>query len=304
VTEHLERCALLSETAAWVGQDNTDLVGPDSRSPDGYQDVHIRLCGLNPDQAVTQVYVQRYSGGAWIASGSASDNAALVRGAGPGGTWSTTADLYLEPYFNDPAGFLYEVIRIQYADGTTAVINDLRSTTPVDADLRTEGQELTVTYLGQDGPDLAGSGATVGADGIKDIHLHLSHLLDYTRATDGSTVTLNPTTDTIVVSMPTTDGGTIDWYSGPPPSDLPAGANLAEVVPVQGDPTSADVYLNPVAGIAAGGTVTVQVAYPEIGKSDVSPKPSDPSAPAGATVSVAPDPTLPADPPRPHSGSR
>src|SRR4051794_19878805 len=157
--EILEGRILLSEAAAWVGQKNEDLVGRDGSSPDGYQDIRIQLSGLDPQLAIQSVWVQRYSGGAWSASGRPSDNAVVVRTRDEAaGTWSSDADLDLEPYFDDPSNVWYELIRISYADGSTAVVTGLLSTTPVDPDLRVRGQELGVTWLGQDGPDLAGSG--------------------------------------------------------------------------------------------------------------------------------------------------
>lgn len=296
--EHLEGRFLLSESASWVGQNNADLVGRDGTSPDGYQDIQVHLSGLDTQRAIQSIYVQRYSGGAWLASGRPSDNAVVGRSFDEAtGTWSADAELDLEPYFDDPSNFLYELVRITYADSSTAVITDLRSTTPVDPSLRVRGRELDVAWLGQDGLDLAGSGLAVGPDGIKDIHLRLSNLLDYRRAADGSTVILNPNTDSVVITMPTAEGTTATWLAGPRPASLTGAYNRAELIPDPSDPSRADLYLDPVVGLVAGGEVSVSVTYARIGKGDVSPNAADPYAPPPALIATAPDVDLAADPP-------
>ncbi|SIO60468.1 hypothetical protein SAMN05444166_6403 [Singulisphaera sp. GP187] len=291
--ESLEDRVLLAEMAAWVGQNNTDYVGRDGLSPDGYQDIDIHLFGLDPSRAIDRVEVQRQYGGLWTATSSLSSQALLVRSQTQAtGAWSTEADVYLEPYFNDPANTRYEAIRIKYADGTLATINNLLSTSSVNVQLRVQGKDLGVIWAGQDGPDLTGPGPSAGSDGIKDIHLKLTNLLDYRRATDGGLSTFNVDTDTVIVSMPTADGSTVNWLAGPRPTGMSSSYNRAEIFLDPSDPSRADVYLNPVAGLGAGSTVTVTVGYNRIGKMDASPNLVGSASQLVATIATTPDPTL------------
>ncbi len=204
----------------------------------------------------------------------------------------------MEPWFNESANTRYEYIRIQYADGSTSSINNLLSTSSVNVQLRVQGDELGVTWAGQDGPDLTGPGPAPGPDGIKDIHLKLSNLLDYRRTTDGWRNTFNVDNDYVIVTMPTVDGATVSWLAGPRPGNLSSTYNRAEIFLDPNDPSRADVYLNPVAGLAVGGTVTVSVGYSRIGKSDASPNFN--GSPNQLVAVVAPNlnPTLAADAPQ------
>ncbi|MFO0954587.1 MAG: hypothetical protein U0835_26175 [Isosphaeraceae bacterium] len=296
--ERLESRKLLSLVAFWVGQGGADLVGRDGTSPDGYQDIQIHLDGLDPARAVSRVDVMRYGGGVWSWSGRNSDNAALDRPRDPNsGLWSGSADVDFEAYFDDPAGARYELIRVTYADGSTADAPEVRASTPVDASLRVAGQELRVAWFGQAGPDLTTAGVAVGPDGFKDVQLLLTNLLHYRRGSDGSVVGFNPDNDPVVVSMTTDSGAKFTWLAGARPPWLEHFDALAQVVADPSDPTRATVSLSPVAGLVAGGAVEVSVAYNSVGKSDVSPKPTDPSAPAAAVVPAGLDPALPADPP-------
>lgn len=297
--ESLEDRVLLSEMAVWIGQNNMDYVGRDGLSPDGYQDIDIQLLGLDPNRAITRVDVQRQYGGAWSATSSLSSQAFLARDQNQAtGTWSTEANLYLEPWFNESANTRYEFIRIQYADGSTAVINNLISTSSVDVQLRVQGKELGVTWAGQDGPDLTGPGPSPGPDGVKDIHLKLSNLLDYRRTSDGWLSTFNVDSDTVVITMPALDGSTVTWLAGPRPTGLSSSYNRAEIFVDPNDPSRADVYLNPVAGLALGATVTVTVGYNRIGKLDASPDLNGSTSQLVATIATDLNPTLPADPPQ------
>jgi hypothetical protein len=100
-----------SPSGTWVGQDGTDQVGPNSSGlPDGIQDIHIVLNGLNPNRAITFVDVQGLGGGDWQYGGPFGPwRASLVRTPG-----STTADLYLQPYQVETGRAFY--VTIQYDD--------------------------------------------------------------------------------------------------------------------------------------------------------------------------------------------
>jgi len=92
----LEQRRLLSFTPTWIGQNGSDFVGTVARSPNGYQDVAIHLSGLS--NTVSEIYVQRYGGGAWDYKPSSSTSAFFQASSGN----PEQGDLYIEPYFNDP----------------------------------------------------------------------------------------------------------------------------------------------------------------------------------------------------------
>lgn len=171
----LERRRLLTLSVIWLGQDGGDYVGTEGtlvqQSPNDYQDVHLRLTGLAAGKSVARVDVERYGGGGWSWSPAGGKNAMLL----PGAADASSADFYFEPYFADPAGTLYQAIRVTYADGSSEQTS-LRSTTAVDPNLRAPGAGLRAAFLGQDGQDWTGATIAVGPDGFQDVHLALSHL--------------------------------------------------------------------------------------------------------------------------------
>ncbi|WP_337174784.1 discoidin domain-containing protein [Paludisphaera sp.] len=170
----LERRRLLALSALWIGQDGSDYVGTEGtlvqQSPNDYQDIRFRLTGL-AGQAVSRVEVERHGGGAWSWAPAQGKNAMFL----PDPAVPSAADLFLEPYFADPAGMLYQAIRVTYADGTTEQAS-LRSDSAVDPNLRVPGSGVQATFLGQDGRDWTGSTIAVGPDGFQDVHLALSGL--------------------------------------------------------------------------------------------------------------------------------
>jgi hypothetical protein len=170
----LERRRLLTLSALWLGQDGGDYVGTEGtlvqQSPNEYQDVHLRLAGL-ASKAVAQVDVERHGGGGWSWSPTGVKNAMFL----PDPSTPDSGDLFLEPYFADPVGTLYQAIRVTYADGSTEQTS-LRSGSAVDPDLRVPGAGVQATFLGQDGQDWTGATIAVGPDGFQDVHLALSGL--------------------------------------------------------------------------------------------------------------------------------
>jgi hypothetical protein len=104
-------------SAAWLGQDGHDLVGPyPVQVPDGIQDVRFALAGLKPFRAITSIVVQGLGGGEWVYNGPYGPwKAALVRSPR-----STTADLYIQPYQFE-TGRPYS-INIKYDDSSGATI--------------------------------------------------------------------------------------------------------------------------------------------------------------------------------------
>ncbi|AMV37333.1 discoidin domain-containing protein [Planctomyces sp. SH-PL62] len=170
----LEQRRLLTLSALWLGQDGGDYVGTEGtlvqQAPNDYQDVHFRLTGLT-GETVARVEVERYGGGGWSWSPLGGKNAFFR----PDPSNPTLGDLYLEPYFADPAGTLYQAVRVIYADGSVAQA-DVRSTTAVDPNLRTPGKGLEASFLGQDGQDWTGASIAVGPDGHQDVHVAIANL--------------------------------------------------------------------------------------------------------------------------------
>ena len=170
----LESRRLLALAAAWLGQDGADFVGTEGtlvdQAPNDYQDLHFRLSGLS-GAAVARVDVERYGGGAWSWSPAGGKNA-MFR---PDPSDPSAGDLYLEPYFADAAGRLYQAIRVTYADGSVAQAQAVAATA-VDPNLRAPGKGLSAASLGQDGSDWTGATVAVGPDGFQDVHVALANL--------------------------------------------------------------------------------------------------------------------------------
>ncbi|WP_165243545.1 discoidin domain-containing protein [Paludisphaera soli] len=170
----LEPRWLPSLSAFWLGQDGRDFVGTEGtlvqQAPNDYQDIHFRLAGLT-GAAVARVDVERYGGGAWGWSPAGAKNA--VFRADPADP--SAGDLFLEPYFADAAGTLYQAVRVTYADGSVAQ-TQVVSTSAVDPNLRTPGREIAAAFLGQDGRDWTGATIAVGPDGFQDVHIAIASL--------------------------------------------------------------------------------------------------------------------------------
>src|SRR5271166_1125374 len=263
----LEQRYLLSFTATWIGQDGSDFVGTVARSPNDYQDVVIHLSGLS--NTVSEIYVQRYGGGAWDYTPSSSTNAFFQASSGN----PEEGDLYLEPYFNDPINYWYELIRVSYVDGSTEEYTTLLSGTPVDPNLRDPGRELSAQWLGQDGNDWTGNGPSVGPDGIQDFHLKVSNIS--TGGTVSSLVfTANP------------GPSAQSWQIGTNPQGYSNAELLNRVT--SGGTDTADYFGKPSSSLSNGAPLTLQLTYSDQnrgGKTDTVP------ISAGLTVGNI-DPTL------------
>ncbi len=240
----LEPRRLLALSALWLGQDGSDYVGTEGtliqQAPNDYQDVHFRLTGLATGKAVARVDVERYGGGGWSWSPTGGKNAMFL----PDPSVPSVGDLYFEPYFADPAGTLYQAIRVTYADATVEQTS-LRSLSALDPNLRTPGTEVQATFLGQDGQDWTGATIAVGPDGFQDVHLALSHL------SAGASARVRITADT---TPP------ISWETGVNPD----GRLNAELLNRPGANatlgTAADVFFSSDVNLA-GVPLTIQVFY-------------------------------------------
>ncbi|APW61930.1 discoidin domain-containing protein [Paludisphaera borealis] len=170
----LEQRRLLALTATWIGQDGSDFVGTEGlinpQRPNDYQDIHIHLTGLS-SVAVASVTVTKPVSGGWVWNPLGNwSNAVYKPAAAPG-----AGDLYMEPEAADPAGTLYDAIRVVYADGTFETTS-MTTGSAVDPNLRTPGEQVTAVFVGQVAQDWTGPNIGVGPDGIEDVQIALSNL--------------------------------------------------------------------------------------------------------------------------------
>src|SRR5271157_5598484 len=236
----LEQRHLLSFTPTWIGQNGSDFVGTVARSPNDYQDVVIHLSGLS--NTVSEIYVQRYGGGAWDYKPSSSTSAFFQASSGN----PEQGELYLEPYFNDPTNYWYELIRVFYVDGSKEDYTTLHSGTPVDANLRDPGQGLSAQWLGQDGNDWTGNGPSVGPDGIQDFHLKVSNI-----STGGTVSSLVLTANPGLSAQ--------SWQIGTNPQGYSNAELLNRVT--SGGTDTADYFGNPSSSLSNGAPLTLQLTY-------------------------------------------
>ncbi len=223
----------------WVGQDGHDLVGTSSVvAPSDVQDIHIRLSGLPAGREIVSGVIRPLGGGEWFYKGPQGPAAAaLVRPKG-----ATTADLYLEPYQVE-TGRPFQ-ITLQFADRSQADfwVKGGRA----DPNLRMPGAALKVVWNGQGDDDRTGAGPSVGPDGVRDAKLTLSRL--------------SPGVEIRAVALDAP--GLTGWQFGANPE----GWNNAELIRRPDDPTTADLFINPVSDLA-GVRLTLRVQYAN-GKTD------------------------------------
>lgn len=217
----------------WVGQDGHDVAGRSpAPGPDGVQDVHIALEGIPAGRSVRAATLTAHGGGEWTFNR-------------PGNAWScvverhasaTRADLYFQPAQAE-TGRPFQ-LRLELDDGRTVAlaVQGGRS----NPDLRMEGSGLKVAWLGQDGSDHVGPGASVGPDGHQDVHLRLDGL------------TTQAPIDEIALDAPDRPG----WRSGRNPERR----GCLEVTRSEPDPTSGDLWFQPDADLA-GARLRVRVRY-------------------------------------------
>lgn len=225
--------AAQAPTGVWIGQDGHDLVGhATTPGPDGIQDIHIAISNLPANLTVTKADILPYGGGEWMYNGPPGSWAAAWIQA-PG---STTADLYVDPYI-DETGRTFTIF-LTYNDGTVNQVDVAGGTaTPL---LRMPSASAVPAWVGQNGQDLTGPGPDVGPDGIQDVDLALSNL--------------NAKTGINAVTLTTPSGA--GWAFGTNPGLL----SNAELVRSSSDPSRADLFFNPVAGLA-GQTLTLSIDY-------------------------------------------
>ena len=226
-------------TAVWIGQDGHDLAGPSSTlGPSDVQDIHIALSNLPANEVVNGISAYPNGGGDWEVNGTNGSWAgAFVNSPGV-----STGDLYVEPYQVETGRSVYLVLH--YADGTQFGFGFAGGT--ADPNLRMPAAALQVAWAGQDGSDFVGRGPAVGPDGLKDVHVDLSNL----------------SANVDITSAAVTSSTGEVWRSG---TDHQGDSN-AELVRRAGDPTKADLYIQPDVDLA-GSTLTVVLNYAN-GKTD------------------------------------
>jgi len=103
-----------------IGQDNHDLVGPGTGSaqPDGIQDLHLVLTGLDPSQTIASVQVIGTAAGEnWLYPASGSSLQLVLEQSASS---STTASLFLAPLVSHLDDTF--MIKVSYANGSTITI--------------------------------------------------------------------------------------------------------------------------------------------------------------------------------------
>src|SRR5262249_18644174 len=126
------------------------------------------LRGLDPRRKVALVDVNGHGGDQWQYNANSSAwKAELKRADG-----SATADLFIEPSRVENGREFHVLVR--YQDGTTVEAN-LRSR-KADPQLRVAGAALQAKWVGQDRQDWAGSGPSVGPDGLQDVRIRLTRI--------------------------------------------------------------------------------------------------------------------------------
>ncbi|WP_169977870.1 Ig-like domain-containing protein [Tautonia rosea] len=264
VCDTLEIRTLLSgiaPIATWIGQDGHDFVGRSTTpGPNGVQDIRIGLDNLPADQAVTSAEVRGYGGGIWTYNGSGAHWAAAFVRVND----SPEAALFFEPNRVE-VGRPFSV-RLWFEDGSTTLISFAGGI----ADPTFRMPELTarLAWLGQDGSDRVGSGASVGPDGRQDAVITMTNL--------SPTVAIT----TIDVRGP----GSLAWQSGANPKGLPN----AEFVRSTTDPTRGSLFLQPEQDLN-GLPLTVTIVYADntIDLVDLNAGPTNPA------LTVAPARTVP-----------
>ena len=111
---------------AWLGQDGHDLVGDGPAvGPDGIQDAHLALTGLEPGDPIDSATLTGPDGLAWAfgLNPQGDSNAELVRTS----DGSTTADLYINPPINLAGKPL--TLTIDYANNKTDAASVVAGTT-------------------------------------------------------------------------------------------------------------------------------------------------------------------------------
>lgn len=165
----LENRELLT-TAAWLGQNGADYVGPwAGLGSSKIQDIDIRLSQLPTDKTIIKAVVQGYGADRWEYGGQSGNWAAdLHREAG-----SSSADIYIEPSRLEK-GREFQV-GLTFNDGSVEDIYFQGLT--ADPTLTVQGTSISAVWLGSvSNVDLTNPSPSVGPDGVTDLQIKLSQI--------------------------------------------------------------------------------------------------------------------------------
>lgn len=223
----------------WLGQDRHDHVGdPSKLAPNGVQDVHLALGGLPPRREVVRGWIRGYGSGEWqINQAKNNYGAVLIRKP-----QAMTADVFFEPDRVE-TGRSFDV-KLEFDDGSFGVVS-IRGG-KADPNLRMPEAAMAARWVGQERFDVAGSGPSVGPDGLQDARIALSRL------------SRNDKVRSVQVEVPKGPR----WVFG----SNPDGHHNAEFVADGKDPAQGSLYFQPEADLS-GRNLKVTVTY-ETGKSD------------------------------------
>jgi len=225
--------------AQWIGQDGHDLVGPGPAvGPDGIQDVHIALSHLAATDPIESVTIDGPTGFSWQygLNPQGDGNAELVQHSDN----PTLADLYINPTI-DLAGQTLKVSLV-YADGKTDSTQLLgQSTNPTlqtspPAPLPLAWNQVSATWVGQDGQNLTGAG---------DVHVALDGL------PAGRKVVAATLSDGIAGSWVYRSAGQSTYYADPSALPLAVAASRK-------NPAKADLDFPPIRN-ESGATMTLRL---------------------------------------------
>lgn len=227
-----------SVSAAWLGQDGTDLTSPTSGvGPDGNVDLHLSLANLDPTADVAEVTVARPSGtgwGSWL-NPTVLNSAEFVRGTSD----RTKGDLWLSPDSDLYGTTLTVTVTYTNAktDQTTLAAGHTAASlaAPTPAPVSVNWNTISAAWVGQDGLNLTGPG---------DVHLAVSGV---------------PAGRSVVSAVVSNQAGTAWFYAkpgsgitSPDPSARPLGLRAGA------DATKLDLGFAPVRD-ENGATLTVRL---------------------------------------------
>jgi hypothetical protein len=237
--ETLENRLLFSVIAACLGQDGHDYVGTAIQSapqPNDYQDIHVSLSGLSESPAnIKSIVIGRHGGDAWGWTPTLSQAADLISSG------SSTGDLYLEPFNNDPSTAYFDNITIVYNDLSTESAYNVTFGHAINSNLRVAGKSLAVSYTGQTGADYTGAAASPGPDGVQDVQLDVSNL---SADVPTSYTLVDNQAGTPDISWTDGNSGSLQWPSGVTPTSVSNA--LATNRTTSGGMDSANLYVKPV----------------------------------------------------------
>ncbi len=234
----------------WVGQDGHDFVGPNpALAPSGVQDMHFRVEGLPPNDAIASASIRGLGGDEWLYEGRYGPwKAHLVRQP-----HSPVADFFVEP--SHPETGRPFTIQLHLESGRSIDVNVPGGR--ANPSLRMPSARLSARWVGQEERDLCGDGPSVGPDGRVDADIALEQL---TKGLAVKTLEIRASNGSL-------------WAFGTNPSAHPN----AEFQPDPQDPSKGHLLFQPT-GDLKGQTLRITVLYSNdtTDSTDLTAGPTDP----------------------------